>query len=403
MRILMIAPMPPQPQPSNGVPLVTLALLHGLSQHHDVTLATLAGPDVAEHQAVQQLTNEGFRVHAVLRHAGQQRVQIGLRMAGSVLGGTEPLRSGWYWDARFQRLITQLLTTNNFDIVQLDDNALGAYTFATQRPIVMTEHEVRRPRPINWRALRTAGLMPGIWREEQWRRWAGYQRRVWRRAQRLVVFTQEDAQAMTGILPAIASRVRVNPFGLVLPGQANPTLEVPNTLLFVGGYSHYPNCDAAIWLAREIMPLVRSLRPGVQLRLIGDAPPPELQALASDDVIVAGRVPQIEPWIERASLVLAPVRIGGGMRTKVLQAMAMGKSVVSTSLGALGLQRSVPPPLAIANTAMDMANIIVRLLEDAEQRQRLGQQARAFVQQYHSAEAYARRMEYIYSELLAMP
>ncbi|HNP88370.1 MAG TPA: glycosyltransferase family 4 protein, partial [Kouleothrix sp.] len=141
----------------------------------------------------------------------------------------------------------------------------------------------------------------------------------------------------------------------------------------------------------------------VQLRLIGDAPPPELQALANDDVIVAGRVPQIEPWIERASLVLAPVRIGGGMRTKVLQAMAMGKSVVSTSLGAQGLQRSVPPPLAIANTAMDMANIIVRLLEDAEQRQRLGQQARAFVQQYHSAEAYAQRMEYIYSELLAMP
>ena len=175
MRILMITPMPPQQQAANGVPLVTYALLHGLSQHHDVTLATLAGPDANEYAALHRLKAEGFDVRAIIRQSGQRRLHTTMRLAASVLGGREPLRSGWYWDARMQALIDALLNEQQFDIIQLDDNATGTYKLRTRTPIVLTEHEVRRPRPLAWKTSSSASLSTHLWQEDQWRRWPGYQ------------------------------------------------------------------------------------------------------------------------------------------------------------------------------------------------------------------------------------
>jgi glycosyltransferase involved in cell wall biosynthesis len=111
-------------------------------------------------------------------------------------------------------------------------------------------------------------------------------------------------------------------------------------------------------------------------------------------------VPEVEPWLEQAAVVLAPVRIGGGMRTKVLQGMAMGKAVVTTPLGAEGLSTvDGQPPLAIAQDAASLARVTAALLASARERRVLGARARAFVAKHFSAEAYVRRLEAIYAEL----
>jgi glycosyltransferase involved in cell wall biosynthesis len=179
-------------------------------------------------------------------------------------------------------------------------------------------------------------------------------------------------------------------------GQASAQ---PGTVVFAGGFSHPPNVDAALWLGREIMPLLCELHPGIQLTLVGSYPPDEVQTLAGDDIVVTGRVPEIEPYLERAALVLAPVRIGGGMRTKVLQGMGMGKVVVTTPLGAEGLTGPSEPPLVVAADAYAFARETARLLTSDGERRALGHRARSFVAEHYSAAAYVRRLELVYAEL----
>jgi glycosyltransferase involved in cell wall biosynthesis len=134
--------------------------------------------------------------------------------------------------------------------------------------------------------------------------------------------------------------------------------------------------------------------------LVGSYPPPEVQALAAADICVTGRVPEVEPWLEQAAVVLAPVRIGGGMRTKVLQGMAMGKAVVTTPLGAEGLSTvDGRPPLVIGQDAASLAQATAALLASARERRVLGASARTFVAKHFSAEAYVRRLESVYAEL----
>jgi glycosyltransferase involved in cell wall biosynthesis len=195
--------------------------------------------------------------------------------------------------------------------------------------------------------------------------------------------------------------LRVNPFGVALQASALHSCAVDNTMGFVGGFNHWPNVDAALWLGNEIMPLLRASRPGVHLSIVGSQPPPSVQQLATADISVTGRVPAVEPYLEQAALVLAPLRTGGGMRMKVLQAMALGKAVVTTALGAEGLSvAGHPTPLALAESAPEFAARAADLLAAPGERHTLERQARAFVEEHHSLAAYGRRLAAIYDQLL---
>lgn len=408
MRLLMVTPMPPQAQPTNGVALVTYAQLSSLRQRHEITLVTVAGPDPAELAAVEELEDSGLDVHAVRRTepTGLRRWERRWRLGRALLFGPYPFRVAWYREAAMQRMLDGLLRERHFDLIHLDDNAVGVYRYTTPIPLVYTEHEVRRPRAIDWRGWSRIGWRQWAQQESEWRRWHGYQLKIWQRFNRIIVFTQRDETAIRAIAPTLADRVRVNPFGLVIPPAANLAREQPNSIVFTGGFSHQPNVDAALWLCREIMPHLRALSPGVRLNLVGSFPPADVLALACDDIGVTGRVPAVEPFIEQAAVVLAPLRIGGGMRTKVLQGMAMGKAVVTTPLGAEGLLGSpssplnVQPPLLVGHDALTIAQHTAHLLVSTSLRRELGQIARAFVMEHYSAEAYARRLEVIYAELL---
>jgi glycosyltransferase involved in cell wall biosynthesis len=203
--------------------------------------------------------------------------------------------------------------------------------------------------------------------------------------------------------PELAGRVRINPFGIDVPSESDHTREEPGTVVFVGGFGHRPNVDAALWLGLEIMPLLRALQPGVRLIIVGDNPTKAIQSLASEDIIVTGRVSAVEPFLERAAVVLAPLRAGGGMRVKVLQAMALGKAVVTTSVGAEGLEiAGCELPLSIAIDTEEFARATTILLRSDEMRRAMGRRARAYVMQHFSWSAYGRRMEEMYTELQPM-
>lgn len=399
----MVAPMPPQAQAPGAIPLVLHAQLAGLTPRHDVTLVTIAGPDPDELAALDHLQATGIEVKAVRRSTphGSERWKWRWRLGSAWLHGKYPFRTIWFWEPGLQQILDGLLAERPFDLITVEDNAMGMYHYRTQAPIIFTEYEVRRPRQVNWHGWSRGQPIKWALSEADWYRWPDYQAATWRRFDRIQVFTHRDAAVIRSIAPELADRIRVNPFSVELPEAADPGREENGTIIFVGNFTHPPNVDAALWLGHEIMPLIRARCPGVRLTIVGIYPPKPVQALACDDITVTGPVPEIEPFLQRAAVVLAPIRTGGGQRMKVLHSMALGKAVVTTPRGSEGLViNGHQAPLTIAESAAEIASVTAALLATADDRRELGRRARAFVAQHHSPAAYAQRLEAVYDELL---
>jgi glycosyltransferase involved in cell wall biosynthesis len=399
VKILLITPVPPAARGPGAMPALLHATLVGLSEHHDVTIATSPGPEPWELEAVAALVRDGYEVCSVERHLrdGIHRWTRRARLAGTWLCAREPWRTTWYREPRMQSLLDSLLEARAFDVVAVEDNAMASYRLRTDAALVLTEYEVRKPRKIDWRAGPIPEWPAWCFREIDWRRWPTYQRRVWPQFDAVQVFTTRDFESATQLLPTLRDRLHVNPFGIDLPDLSATVSEEPNTIGFVANYTHAPNVDAAIWLACEILPRVRQRLPQARLRLAGSHAPANIRGLASRDVEFVGFKDDVDAFQRSCTVLAAPVRTGGGMRMKILQAMALEKPVVTTSRGAEGLSwNGADPPVIVANDAEKQARSIGDLLTDCEARTVLARRARAHVEQYFSAPSYAQRLEAIY-------
>lgn len=401
MRILLLTPVPPERDGPGAIPALLYAQLVGLSVRNEVTLVCVAGPDTAEIEAAERLRTAGFDVHAVVRSAGGGRSawERRLRLAHGWLVLRRPWRTVWFADAGVQPLIDRLLAEREFDVAAAEDDAMGMYSFGERVPAVLTVHELGRTSP-----LAASGRLRGprdLLAQIDWRRWPHYQRAVCRRFALVAVFTEADRARVATLDPSLAERVRVTPFGVELPALSDVGVEEPDSLVFAGNYSHPPNIDAAVWLAEDILPRVQERRPQARLKLVGVHMPPRMRALAAlPGVEVVGEVPTLDPVLARAALIMAPIRTGGGMRMKVLHAMAAGRAVVTTPLGAAGLEGGAIPPVAVASDAAGLAAVAADLLADDAARRALGMRARAFVEQRHGSDAVARRLEAVYAEAI---
>lgn len=401
MRILLVTPIPPQAAGAGAIPVLLDAQLRGLRDRHEVTVMTVAGPDPHEMEAVRSLAADEVTVQAAERGLIRGRLSwpTRFRMVRAWSTRRWPFRTVWFWEPALQRMLDDLGDRSTFDVLLAEDNAVGVYDFPVGRIRVLTEHEVRKPRAVTVPPLHPLQWPAWAFREIDWARWRRYQRRVWARFDLVQVFTERDRDTARTIAPELISRFRVNPFPVRLPVPA-PEREEPDTVAFLGNFSHPPNVDAAVWLADEIMPYLRASRCRVQLRLIGPFAPPAVQALATTDIEVMGEVPDAGAIMARTAVIVAPIRTGGGMRMKVLHAMAFGKAVVTTTRGTEGLTtEGRVPPLVVADDARGIADHIAQLLCDTAARQSLGAAARDFVEQHHSPDAYRRRLEKILEEV----
>ncbi len=389
MRILMAAPLLPDPAATTGGALVFFGLVDALARRHDVTLICFAGASATDRGGLDALERLGVAVRPVRREAGHGAAVLRRRaaLAARWLAGRDPLRALKFRHPRVQAALDRAVHDEaargrRFDVVQVEDSAMGQYRYPGGIPSVLTEHEVRV-------ANRGSSVEAA--------RWGRYQRAVWRRFDRVQVFTERDAAGIRRLAPDVAGRVRVNPFGVTLGSAPDAGAERDDEVVFVGGFQHPPNVDAACWLAREILPLVRARHGGVHLTIVGADQPRAVRALASDRVTVTGFVPDVEPFLDRAAVVVVPLRTGGGMRVKLLQALARGKAVVTTSLGAEGL--AADAPLLVADSAPELAQAAAGLLADPQARRALGARARKFVAEHHAWTGFAERLAAIYREL----
>jgi len=404
MRVLLVVPVPPAAEGGGAIPVLLHAELLGLSERHEVTLVTAVGDEPGEAEAVERLANqvEVFAADRQRPPPGMARRRRQLRMAGTWARGRWPWRTVWYAAPGIQRILDRLGAERRFDVVLVEDSAMSVFRYPAGVATVFTHHEVLRPRPLEWHPGGPRTWLGWAFAELDFRRWARFQPEAWRRFDLLQVFSRRDAEQVAELAPDVAPRVRVDPFGLVMPPAMDPAREVPGTILFVGAFHHPPNRDAAFWLAREILPAVLARRPEARLRIVGSGPTPEVRALAGPNVEVVADAPSVLPHLEEAAVVMAPVRTGGGMRMKVLQAMAAGKAVVTTPRGTEGYTGfGEEPPLAVGESEAEIAAATAALLADDGERRRLGERARDFAERHHSPSAWAERQTAVFEEAIA--
>jgi polysaccharide biosynthesis protein PslH len=224
------------------------------------------------------------------------------------------------------------------------------------------------------------------------------ERRILSLADAAVVFSDRDSQRLADHADNSAEIVTI-PMGWEVPQTPlDPEGVNPAVLLFVGNFVHPPNVEAAIRLARDVLPRVRNARPDVTAEIVGPSPPPEVRALAGEAVSVTGAVPSVIPRLDRAAALVAPIKSGSGVRVKVLEALAAGKAVVTTPRGAEGLSARPRHELLVAETDEDLAAATVELLSDREARVGLARRARKWAERELTWAGMADRYDELYDK-----
>lgn len=230
-----------------------------------------------------------------------------------------------------------------------------------------------------------------------------YEARLLRSFNRTLVTSAADAAALVALSPEPSAPV---PAPLVLPNGVDlahfcpdDTPRQDDELVFSGKMSYHANITAAIYLAREVLPLIRQQRPAVHLSIVGSDPSPGVQALAGPSVTVTGYVPDMVPYLARAMVALAPMPYGAGIQNKVLEAMACATPVVATPQAVSALAIRPEDGVLIGATAAELAAQVAALLKDPARARSIGEAGRAYVEAHHDWNVIAARLEQVYREL----
>lgn len=240
-----------------------------------------------------------------------------------------------------------------------------------------------------------------LWRRIETLKLAHYERSVIRESDLFTVASEREAAWAREQAPS--ARIAVIPNG-VDTGYFKPmpdTTAYTPTILFIGTFSYEPNTDGILWFCRDIYPSVRAEVPSVRLLIVGREPPPAVQALAAlPGVAVTGFVDDVRPYIAQSTIVVVPLRNGGGTRLKILEALAMGKAVISTSIGAEGLDVTHDRDILIADTPDAFCDVIVRLFGSDAMRRRLGEDGRRLVEHSYGWDGIASRLDAVYRQVV---
>jgi glycosyltransferase involved in cell wall biosynthesis len=311
------------------------------------------------------------------------------RVATALLCGRPRWVSWWAVDA-YARVVRDTARAWRPDVVQLEFHLMGQYLPALAEcpaPRILVQHEPGASSADTWRTggpavlALPARMLAGVLTRLERHAWRRYEAAIFRQVDAVVVFTERDRASVLALAPE--RRVARIPLGTILPTRASdPVGTDAASLLFIGSFAHSPNADAARRLAVSILPRVQARRSDARVILVGSHPPDDLRRRAGDFVELAESVPDVGPYLDRANLVVIPLRRGGGMRVKVLEALAAGKAVIASRLAVEGLDLHDGRQFSLAETDAEFAAAILSLLEDPDRRRQLGTEARSWASRH---------------------
>ncbi|NLE76888.1 MAG: glycosyltransferase [Chloroflexi bacterium] len=409
LRILFLTPQLPYP-PHQGTSMRNFYLMAHLARRHQVSLcsfldAPLAQTDLGPLAALCQ----GIEGEPTPTRTLTERLRttftsswpdMGLRLASPA----------------FHSRLAAWLAREPFDVVEVEGIEMARYgqqaLAARQGPhpaVVFDDHNAEYI--LQQRAYETDRRHPRRWPGAlysfiQWQKLRRYEAGFCCAADRVAAVSEADAQALARLVPGLAPRVVPNGVdvasyrGFTSPADF-PPLQRP-ALVFTGKMDFRPNVDGVLWFWQEVWPSIRQAQPTAHFYVVGQRPHTRLAPLAADPTVtVTGLVPDVRPYIAEADAYVIPLRMGGGTRLKVLEAMAMGKGLVSTALGCEGFPLAPGQHLLVADSPGDFAAATLALLAEPSRREALGQAAQTFAAAHYDWEAIVPSLEALLLEAVA--
>jgi glycosyltransferase involved in cell wall biosynthesis len=377
MNVLMLTQVLPYP-PDSGPKIKTYNVIKYLAKRHRLTLVSFVRGDQSE--AVHRLEQYCQVVHTIPMK--RSAVRDGIAVARSLLTGRP-----WMMvrDERkaMHTLINWLTTEQRFDLIHADQLNMAQYARHVDSAFkVLDAHNAlwllykrlwetmpRGPRQMflgrDWRLLKT------------------YEGQMVRQFDAVLAVSEEDKIAL---LEASGQQREIAVVPIAIDTDEVTILKrqpQPNHIMHIGTMYWPPNIDAVTWFINEIYPLIRQRRPDVQFDVIGSRPPSELMALNNDGqgINVLGYVDDPTPYQQRAAVMVVPLRAGGGMRVKILNALAEGIPIVSTVLGCEGIDLTPGRDILVGNTPEVFASQVLRVLDDLGLGQELADRGRRLVEE----------------------
>ena len=396
MRLLFLTPQYPYP-PHKGTTLRNYHVIAGLAARHTIDLLSFSeappGPSPLDRLC---------RRIAMVR----SRPRSNYRRAIDTLLSPWPDMGLRLWSPEYARQLQTWLADGEYDVLQIEGIELARYGLSlapTGTPlIVFDDHnaEYLLQQRIAQIEIEARGWNAGaLYSSLQARKLRGFERRICRRTDRVVAVSEADAAAIRQLDPAL--KVQVVPNGVDTLFNRRESIEPidlpPHALVFTGTMDFRPNVDAALWFAHEVLPLVRQTLPDAHFVIVGQHPHARLNGLRADpSIVITGAVEDTRPYIAAAAVYVIPLRMGGGTRLKLLEAMAMAAPIVSTTLGAEGFPIEHGRELLLADNPGSFARSIVDLIQYPERGQALGRVARSFVVERYDWQQIVPKFEEVY-------
>lgn len=402
--ILILTPQFPFP-PHQGTTMRNYNLIVGLARRHQVHLLAFGDPAKSAGTPLDGLC-ESIQVVAPPERS------MGQRLRGLIFSRL-PDMAQRLPSAEFVERLSETVATVAPDVVEVEGIELAPYLFRvaeergdrTSPLLVYDDHNAEYV--LQQRAFETDARQPGRWIPAaysfvQWQRLRGYERRACETADRVVAVSETDAGVLRELVPGLAPVVVPNGVDMALCTEKVPPLAVgmgpsEGDLVFTAKMDFRPNVDAVQWFTEEILPLILKKAPKTRFWVVGKDPHPRLAPLAENPaVVITGWVNDVRPYIAGAGVYVVPLRMGGGTRLKVLEAMAMGKAIVSTTVGSEGFDVISGQQLVLGDKPSEFAAAVLSLLGAPERRGRLGSVAREFARKGYDWPIIVPMLERVY-------
>lgn len=404
LSVLFVTPYLPSP-PRFGGQMRLHGLISGLAASHDVSVLSLVDVSEDQDEALRETQSYCRTVTTVPNRryaaggASKRLLQLASLFSGRSYGALV------HHQADFEDALDLALSREYHDIVCFELAPMAEYGRGRPNPsrngpaFVLDEHNIEYELGKQT-ASAGASVVRRAYSALDWRKVRSEELRSWSKLDGCTLTSERDREILLADAPTTRTAVVPNGVDIEFFHPRRPPEPPTDTLLFFGAIDYHPNTDGLRYFLGEVFPLLRARAPRVKLSIVGRRPPPEILAHRGPDVQITGAVEDVRPHLARASIVIVPLRLGSGTRLKILEAMAMGKAVVSTTLGAEGLAVVPERDLLLADDPATFAAQIQRLLDDPKLAARIGAAGRRLVVERYSWRASVDRLASFYEEVL---
>ena len=379
--------------PKRGGKIRPFNIIKHLSNKHRVTVASLVrSPEEAK-------DGDGIVTHCAAYEMGKvwNPVQV-MRMIGC-LATTTPSSMGFFYSRHLAHRINELLQNETFDLIFVHCSSVAQYVEDVHSiPKILDFGDMDSQKWLEYSSYKTAPLSFGYWLEGM----------KLLRAEKLLAgkfdfgtaTTRAELETLDGYQTSVATDWFPNGVDTEYFCPSDEPYN-PNVIVFVGRMDYYPNQQCMLDFCANVLPIVRARRPDVQLKIVGADPSVNIRKLGMlPSVSVTGSVPDVRPYLRQAALSVAPLKIARGTQNKILEAMAVGVPVITTSVAARGVDAVAPEHFLVADSISEQVDAIFRVLDSVSERERLSGAGRQRMLTHHQWGQSMERMDTIIHRVL---